>query len=326
MQTSDKKEVTIGIDIGGTFTKFGFVDQEGNCLSEGSMPTNAQEEATFFLPRLYNGIDTLRDSMGISLDIKGIGIGVPNGNFYKGTVEYPANISWKGVTPLANMVQNHYGVPVCLTNDANAAALGEMQFGVAKGMKNFVMITLGTGLGSGVVVNGELVYGADSFAGEMGHVVAIPDGRQCGCGKKGCLETYASVTGIRRTAFEMMASMTEDSELRNVSFHDLNGLMISQAAMRGDKVALAVFDYTCRILGLRMADVVALLSPEAFIFFGGLAAAKDYFIEPTRKYMEENLMPIFQNKVQLLVSGLSGKNAAVLGSSALMWTELGKRK
>jgi len=321
-----RTEVTIGIDIGGTYTKFGLVDRAGNCLAEGVMPTNSSEEIKMYLNRLYSNIEQLTAEISSSIEIKGIGIGVPNGNYYKGTIEHAANLGWKGIVPLADYVKEHYNLPVSLTNDANAAALGEMKFGVAKDMRNFVMITLGTGLGSGIVVNGDLVYGADGFAGEIGHTCVKPNGRVCGCGRRGCLETYASVTGIRRTVYKLLADLTDDSILRDVKFNDLTGVMITQAALQGDPIGVAAFEYTGNFLGKQLADTVAHLSPEAFVFFGGLTKAGKYLLEPTKRHLEANLLSIYKDKVKLLVSGMEGKSAAILGASALIWNELEKKR
>ncbi len=315
------KEVALGIDIGGTNTKLGFVDKEGVCLADTSIPTG-EDDADKFLPRLYRAVDKLIMPLRDKITIAGIGIGVPNGNYYKGTVEMPANLQWSDYVPLAQWVEEHYKLPCRLTNDANAAALGEMKFGVAKGMKNFVIITLGTGLGSGFVVDGKLAYGADGFAGELGHVVVNPNGRMCGCGKKGCLETYVSATGIRRTVYKLLADHNEDSEMRRISFEDLDASMITDSATRGDRIAIEAFEYTGRILGMKLADVMAILSPEAFILFGGLTRAQEYLFEPTRRYMESFMMPIFRGKAKLLTSGLTGANTAVLGAAALIWHEL----
>jgi glucokinase len=315
------KEVVLGVDIGGTNTKLGFVDRDGVCLADTSIPTG-EDDADKYLPRLYRAVDKLMIPLRDKIKIVGIGIGVPNGNYYKGTVEMPTNLQWSDYVPLADWIEKHYGLPCKLTNDANAAALGEMKFGVAKGMKNFVVITLGTGLGSGFVVDGKLAYGHDGFAGELGHVLVNPNGRMCGCGKKGCLETYVSATGIRRTVYKLLADHTEDSEMRRISFEDLDASMITDAATRGDKIAIEAFEYTGRILGMKLADVMAILSPEAFILFGGLTRAQEYLFGPTRRYMEQFMMPIFRNKVKLLTSGLTGANTAVLGAAALMWHEL----
>lgn len=315
------KEVVLGVDIGGTNTKLGFVDRDGVCLADTSIPTG-EDDADKYLPRLYRAVDKLMIPLRDKIKIVGIGIGVPNGNYYKGTVEMPTNLQWSDYVPLADWIEKHYGLPCKLTNDANAAALGEMKFGVAKGMKNFVVITLGTGLGSGFVVDGKLAYGYDGFAGELGHVVVNPNGRMCGCGKKGCLETYVSATGIRRTVYKLLADHTEDSEMRRISFEDLDASMITDSATRGDKIAIEAFEYTGRILGMKLADVMAILSPEAFILFGGLTRAQEYLFGPTRRYMEQFMMPIFRNKAKLLTSGLTGANTAVLGAAALMWHEL----
>ncbi|GAB4115332.1 MAG: ROK family protein [Thermoflexibacter sp.] len=324
--TKDIIPVVIGIDIGGTNTKFGFVDKEGNCLGEGAMPTKAEQEIKQFLPRLYQSIDDLLKTISIPVEIRGIGIGVPNGNYYTGTVEDAANINWGKMVPLAYLVQEHYKLPTVLTNDANAAAIGEMLFGVAQGMKDFIIITLGTGLGSGLVANGQLIYGHDGFAGELGHLIVDPNGRFHGNSNQGVLEAYVSATGIKRTAFEMMAKMIEPSPLRDVSFNQLDASMITDAALKGDAIAIACFEYTGRLLGMKLADAVAHLSPEAIVLFGGLTKAGKYLLEPTKKYMESYLFPIYRNKIKLLISGLEGKNAAVLGASALIWSELEKKK
>lgn len=318
------KEAVIGIDIGGTFTKYGIVDRNGNCLVENSVSTDFTDDVNEYLENLYKNIDKSFSPFASEYEIKGVGIGAPNGNFYNGTIEYAPNLKWKGVVPLSNLVQKHYKVPVALTNDANAAAMGEMLFGGAKGMKDFIVITLGTGLGSGIVVNGEVVYGHDGFAGELGHITVRPDGRQCGCGRTGCLEAYASATGIRRTVYKFLADSMDDSELRNVSFNQLSADMITKHANKGDKIAIDAFEYTGQVLGQKLADVVACFSPEAIFLFGGLAKAGDFILQPTRKYMESNMMPIFRGKVKLLISGLGEVNAAVMGASALIWNELDK--
>ncbi|HSP88182.1 MAG TPA: ROK family protein, partial [Ignavibacteriaceae bacterium] len=238
-------------------------------------------------------------------------------------IENPPNLKW-GVVNVVEIVNQYFDLPVAITNDANASAIGEMLFGAAKGMKNFIVITLGTGLGSGIVVDGKLVYGADGFAGEIGHTVFDPNGRLCGCGRKGCLETYSSSTGIRRTVMELLSNSNLDSVLRDISFDDLDSKMIYSAALAGDKIALEAFDYTAKVLGLKLADAVAHTSPEAIILFGGLALAGDLILIPTKKYMEENLFHVFKNKVKILPSGLQNCNAAVLGAGALIWDEISK--
>lgn len=318
------KEVVVGIDIGGTFTKYGIVDRNGNCLAENSVSTDFTEDVNEYLENLYKNITKTFSPFASEYEIKGIGIGAPNANYYNGTIEYAPNLKWKGVVPMAKLVQNYFKVPVALTNDANAAAIGEMLFGGAKGMKNFIVITLGTGLGSGIVVNGEVVYGHDGFAGELGHIIVRPDGRSCGCGRTGCLEAYASATGIRRTVYKLLADSLDESELRSVSFNQLSAEMISKYAKRGDKIAIQAFEYTGQILGMKLADIVASFSPEAIFLFGGLAKAGDFILQPTKKHMEANMMPIFRGKVKLLISGLKEVNAAVMGSSALIWKELEK--
>jgi len=317
----NQKETVLGIDIGGTNTKFGYVDQNGNLLAEGDMLTEAHRPADEFFERLHIQAENLFASKKNELKLVGIGLGAPNGNYYKGTIEQPPNLSW-GYVNVVEMLRRWYTIPVALTNDANAAALGEMLFGAAKGMKDFIVITLGTGLGSGIVSNGELIYGHDGFAGEIGHTIVDPDGRQCGCGRRGCLETYASASGIRRTMEELLKKPTPPSELRQIDFEQITSKRIFEAARRGDKLALEAFEITGRYLGLKLADSVAHTSPEAIILFGGLAAAGDFIFSPTKKYMEEYLLGIFKNKVRLLPSSLPKGNAAILGAAALMWKQL----
>ncbi len=318
-------DVTLGIDIGGTNTVFGFVDKSGNCIIESAVLTKSNEPAEKLFARLQLEINNLYKKISSDYDFIGIGIGAPNANYYNGTVEYPPNLSW-GYVKVLEIVRQYFDIPSAITNDANAAAIGEMKFGAAKGMKDFIVITLGTGLGSGIVANGELIYGADGFAGEIGHTIYDPDGRKCGCGRKGCLETYASASGIKRTIFELLCNSTEESEFRDISFNKINAKMISDAAMRGDKIALEAFDYTGKVLGIKLADSVAHFSPEAIILFGGLAAAGDLIFKPTQKYLEENLLNIFKGKVKLIPSALTKGNTAVLGASALIWNELDKLK
>lgn len=317
-----KIEVTLGIDIGGTNTVLGFVTRSGSILAESSMTTNAAEPADLYVARLHVKIKEMLDKAGATCELEGIGIGAPNANYYKGTVEFPPNLKWEGVTELVKMIQQYYNIPVAVTNDANAAAIGEMKFGAAKGLKHFIVITLGTGLGSGIVVDGKMVYGHDGFAGELGHVIVNVNGRMCGCGRRGCLETYVSAGGICRTVFELLAERKEESELRNFGFNQLTSKMISDAALRGDTIALAAFEETGRILGLKLADAVTHTSPEAIILFGGLSAAGELLLVPTKKYMESYMLNIFKGKVQLLPSGLREGNTAVLGASALIWNEL----
>ena len=319
------KEVVIGIDIGGTFTKYGLVERDGNCLEEDFISTDVYKEFDAYLENLHSVIENTILSISDEIKVMGVGIGAPNGNYYRGTIEHPPNLNWKGIIPVVNSLKNYFkDIPIVLTNDANAAAIGEMNYGGAKGMKDFIVITLGTGLGSGIVVNGNVVYGHDGFAGELGHVNVKLEGRQCGCGKQGCLETYVSATGIKRTTFKLLADSNVSSELRSISYEDMTSKMIFEAARKGDSIALEAFEYTGRILGAKLADAVGHTSPEAIFLLGGLAKAKEFIIDPTKKYMEENLLPIYRNKVKILPSSLQDTNAGVLGASALAWNELDK--
>jgi glucokinase len=315
------KKVALGIDIGGTNSKFGYVDREGNCLASASIPTYAHQPAESFFKRLQESSDTLLCNLASECELAGIGIGAPNANFYKGTIENPPNLAWGFVDVRAELAK-YYKVPVAVTNDANAAALGEMLFGAAQGMKDFIVITLGTGLGSGIVANGELIYGADGFAGEIGHTIVDPNGRECGCGRRGCLETYCSATGLCRTVQELLCNTLEPSELRSMSYENIAAQKICAAALRGDRLALQAFEACGNILGLKLADSVAHLSPEAIILFGGLASAGDLIFNPTRRSLESHLFPVFRNKVKILPSKLAEDNPAILGASALIWKTL----
>ncbi|MDH3652124.1 MAG: ROK family protein [Saprospiraceae bacterium] len=315
------KELAIGIDIGGTSTKFGFVDREGNCLIQSSISTSIHQRIDSFLDALHENIEKHIPKLPDGHVIKGIGIGAPNSNYYEGTIENAANLNWKEKIPFIALFKKHYDLPMVITNDANAAAIGEMIYGGAKGMKNFVIVTLGTGLGSGFIVNGELVYGHDGFAGELGHTLVNVFGRHCGCGRRGCLETYVSATGIKRTVYKLLADHNGASELSGISFDDLSADMITDAAKRGDEVAIEAFEYTGRVLGMKLADVVALYSPEAIFLFGGLTKADQHIFEPAHRFMEEHMLEIFKGKVKLLPSGLQDKNAAIMGASAMVWNE-----
>lgn len=317
-----QKQVILGIDIGGTYTKYGLVDKDGNLFLENSVPTNTHDTAEDFAAYLKNHLnDQLKNSTEL-YKIVGVGIGAPNGNYYTGCIEYAPNLKWKGVTKISEIIQKELGIPAILTNDANAAAMGEMIFGGAKGMKNFLMITLGTGLGSGLVVNGEIVYGHDGFAGELGHVNIIPKGRKCGCGRRGCLETYVSATGLRRTIFDLLASETSESRFRELTFKDLDSKQVTEAAEAKDPIALKAFQKTGKWLGKSLADTVAHISPEAIFLFGGLARAGKWIFEPTKEALENNLLEIYKGKIKLLPSALDGKNIAVIGAAALMWKEM----
>ena len=314
--------VVVGIDVGGTNTKFGFVDKDGRCLREASILTNAHEEATVFVSRVVEAIQHEFVSLRATRTLVGIGIGAPNANYYRGTVENPPNLNWEGVVDVVGLFKKYFALPVVITNDAKAAALGEGMFGAAKGMKDYIVITLGTGVGSGLVANGQLVYGADGFAGELGHTIVDVNGRWCGCGRQGCLETYASAGGICRTVFELLAIRRDESELRSISFDKLTAKMVTEAARRGDPIAEEAFETTGRILGMKLAEAVAHTSPEAIVLMGGLANAGDLIFEPAHRYMEKFMLNIFQNKVKLLPSGLAEGNTAVRGAAALIWNEI----
>lgn len=312
--------LAIGIDIGGTGTKFGIVDRVGNVLFSSEMSTRKHQEVEPFIDDLHAQLSELIAKAGGIGRMKGIGVGAPNGNYYTGTIEYAPNLPWKGIIPLAKLFEDKFKLPVTLTNDANAAAIGEMMYGAAKGMNDFIMITLGTGVGSGIVANGKLIYGHDGFAGELGHTIIIPDGRlHEGTGKRGSLESYASATGVRLTTLEMLEKSDQPSWLRNVPKEEIDSKKVYDAAMEGDELAKEIFEYTGKILGLSLANFVMFSSPEAIILFGGLTKAGDLILKPTRDSMEENLIQVFQNKVKILVSHLKESDAAILGASALVW-------
>ncbi|MEO5685362.1 MAG: ROK family protein [Chitinophagaceae bacterium] len=314
------QQLVIGIDIGGTGTKFGIVDRDGNVLFSSEISTKKHATVESFIDELHDALYVLIQKAGGAGRIKGIGVGAPNGNFYTGTIEYAPNLPWKGIIPLAKLLEDKFKLPTTLTNDANAAAIGEMTYGAAKGMKDFIMITLGTGVGSGIVANGQLIYGHDGFAGELGHTIIIPDGRlHAGTGKLGSLESYASATGVRYTALEMLEKTTEDSLLRSVSAEDMDSKKVYEAAILGDKLAKEIYEFTGRILGIALANAVMFSSPEAIVLFGGLTKAGDLILKPTREHMEANLIQIFQNKVKILISHLKESDAAILGASALAW-------
>jgi glucokinase len=309
--------LALGIDIGGTNTTWGLADREGHIHAKGAIPTRGEMEPALFLQRLHRAVaPAIRNLRGSRVD--GIGIGAPNGNFYTGEIAFAPNLPWQGVIPLAQLAREIFALPAVVTNDANAAAIGEMTYGAARNMKDFILVTLGTGLGSGFVANGRLIYGHDGFAGELGHVIAERDGRVCGCGRKGCLERYASATGIAITAAEWLSDAARHSVLRDHQ-GKISAWHIHQAAIAGDALALELFEYTGRILGQTLADTVAITSPEAIIFFGGVARAGDYLLDPVRRHMEANMLNIFQNKVKLLLSSVADQDAAILGAAALVW-------
>lgn len=311
----------IGIDIGGTNTKFGIVDTRGDILYRGAISTRKHEDVTDFINELHEAILPAIETVGGFAFIKGIGVGAPNGNYYKGTVEYAPNLTWKGIVPLASLIKDKFGLPAWLTNDANAAAVGEMMYGAARGMRDFIMITLGTGVGSGIVANGQLIYGHDGFAGELGHTIIIPGGRyHTGTGAYGSLEAYASATGMRNTALELLRERPgTDSLLQKFPEDELESHHVHECALQGDPIALEVFAYTGKILGMALANFVMFSSPEAIILFGGPTKAGDMLMNPVRASMEANLLPIFKNKVKLVYSLLKESDAAILGASALVW-------
>lgn len=318
------KDLTIGIDIGGTNTKYGIVDRKGNVLHQGNIPTTEYNDFQSYFDGMADALRNGIQNLPSDTKIVGIGVGAANGNYYTGNIERATNLKWKGVLPLASMFKEEFDVPCILTNDANAAAVGEMIYGNAKNMKDFVVITLGTGLGSGFVCGGVLLNGHHGIAGEVGHTSVNPTGRYCNCGKRGCLETYVSATGIKRTVYKLLADHLEPSELRGISFEDLNTKMISEAANRGDVVASEAFEYTGRILGMKLAETAVHTDPEAIFLFGGLAQAGDLIFRPTIRHMEANLMPLFRGKIKVLPSAMQNQAAPILGASSLVWDYLDK--
>ena len=314
-----EKPYVVGIDIGGTNTVFGIVDARGTILCSSSIKTQAYDDVNNYADAVCSNLLPLIESVGGKEKIKGIGVGAPNGNYYNGTIEFAPNLPWKGVIRLADMIEERLEIPTALTNDANAAAIGEMTYGVARGMKDFIMITLGTGVGSGIVINGQMVYGHDGFAGELGHTIIRRGGRPCGCGRRGCLETYCSATGVARTAREFLAERTEPSLLRQIPVEEITSKDVYDAAVKGDKLALDIFDFTGTILGESLADAIAFSSPEAIVLFGGLAKSGEYLMRPLLKALNENVLNIYKGKTKVLISELKDSDAAVLGASALGW-------
>lgn len=323
MTLNVEKPYVVGMDIGGTNTVFGIVDSRGNVLTSNSIKTQQYEKIDDYVDAACTKLLEMVNTVGGVEKIKGLGIGAPNGNYYKGTIEFAPNLPWKGVIPLAKLFEERLGIPTALTNDANAAAIGEMTYGAARGLKDFIMITLGTGVGSGIVVNGQLLYGHDGFAGELGHVIVNREGRLCGCGRHGCLETYCSATGVARTAREFLVARSEDSLLRNIPAEEIVSKDVYDAAVQGDKMAQDIFEYTGRILGEALANAIAFSSPEAIVLFGGLARSGDYILNPIKRAIEENVLKIYKGKTEILLSQLKDADAAVLGASALGW-EVGK--
>ena len=319
------KPYVIGVDLGGTNTVFGVVNARGEIVAENSIKTQQYKTAEEFVEAGVACLKPLLDQVGGAENIQGMGIGAPNGNYYSGTIEFAPNLFWahEGIIPLAKMFTEATGIPAKLTNDANAAAMGEMAYGAARGMKNFIVVTLGPGVGSGIVINGQVVYGCDGFAGELGHVIMdrSENGRPCGCGRAGCLEAYCSATGVARTAREILTTTSRPSLLREKPIEEIESLDVSIAASKGDEVANEIFQFTGKMLGEACADFAAFSSPEAFIFFGGLCKAGDLIMKPIREAYEASALKIFKGKPKFLVSGLMNANAAVLGASALGWEE-----
>lgn len=316
-----EQSYVLGIDIGGQTAKCGIVNARGEVLAQTILVSNKHDNAADFVEALASTLKKLIDDADLEGQVRGIGVGAPNGNYYTGEIQFAPNLAWAHEcnVPFANMLSEAMGgIPVALTNDANAAAMGEMTYGAAKGLKDFIMITLGTGVGSGIVIDGKVLYGHDGFAGELGHTCAVRGGRRCGCGKLGCLEAYCSAIGVARTAVEWLEQHPEESSLlrlrENVTSKD-----VYEAAKAGDKVAKDIFDYTGAILGRSFADFVAFSAPEAIVLFGGLARAKEFLLEPIQKSMNENMLPIWKDKVRILFSSLSESDAAILGASALAW-------
>ena len=314
-----KKPYVIGVDMGGTNTAFGIVDAEGKILASDSIKTTVPN-LDDYIDQFYKAVTSLVKKAGVEGQIQGIGIGAPNANYFTGAIEAGVNLPWPTPIPLAKIIEEKFNLPVAITNDANAAAMGEMTYGVARGMKDFIMITLGTGVGSGIVIDGKVVYGHDGFAGELGHVlVRRENGRMCGCGRCGCLEAYCSATGVARTAREYLVSSTEPSILREMPSENITSKDVYDAAIKGDKIAKEVFDFTGTMLGEALADFTVFSSPSAFILFGGLTKAGELLLKPLREAMDRNMIKMFRGKVQILLSELKESDAAVLGASALGW-------
>ena len=317
-----KEDLVLGIDIGGTNTSLGFVNRQGTLIASAVLSTQAGDAAERFVHRLHQRIEDLRMGLSDPHRFCGIGVGVPNAHAGRGTIEQAVNLNWGDSVDFVSLMHKYYDLPVSITNDANAAAVGEMLFGNARGMKHFLVVTLGTGLGTGIVTNGHLLYGASGFAGELGHTMVKPKGRQCACGKRGCLETYVSATGLKRTALELLAKQLDPSPLRTMTIEEITSKRIFELAVTGDVIALTAFDKTARILGMKLADAVAHLSPEAIFLTGGLAGAGNFLINPTEQYMNDYLFRVYRGTVKVLTSGMPPGSRAILGAAALIWNEL----
>ncbi len=315
------KPYVIGIDMGGTNTAFGIVDARGNVIASDSIKTAKHADFNDYVDELYTEVSRIIASVDAVGKIQGIGIGAPNANYYTGRIDGSVNLPWPTPIPLADIISEKFGIPCIITNDANAAAIGEMTYGAARGMKDFIMITLGTGVGSGIVVNGQMVYGSDGFAGELGHVIVKRNnGRMCGCGRTGCLESYCSATGVARTAREFLEIRTDDSKLRELQLDQITSKDVFDCAMAGDALAKEIFEYTGTILGEALADFVNFSSPEAFVIFGGLSKSGDLLMAPLRDAFEKNLLKIYAGgRIKILLSEMKEADAAILGASALGW-------
>ena len=317
------KPYVIGLDLGGTNSVFGIVDSRGDIKATTAIKTQAYDEVEDYVKASVDALQIIIDQVGGIDKIKSMGIGAPNANYYTGNIEFAPNLKWghSGIVPLADMFSERLGIPVGITNDANAAAIGEMTYGAARGMKNFIEITLGTGVGSGIVINGQVVYGSDGFAGELGHVTMVrgENGRLCGCGRTGCLEAYCSATGVARTAREMLQKTDRLSLLRDMEPDKITSLDVSLAAAKGDELSKEIYQFTGEMLGEACADFAAFCSPEAFVFFGGLTKAGDLLMDPIKKSYDEHVLKIFKGHAKFLVSSLDGSSAAVLGAAAIGW-------
>lgn len=316
------KEVVAGIDIGGTNTSIGLVEKNGNIVAESRFMTTDYLKINSYVSELVSSVTKLMESKKVKLKLTAIGMGAPNANYHRGTIELAPNLAWKGIVPMVKYIRNKIDVPVVITNDAKAAAMGEMIFGGAKKMKNFIVLTLGTGLGSGIVINGQILYGHTGFAGELGHTTVAEGGRDCGCGRQGCLENYGSATGLVRTALNLLCEMREDSILRDITPSELTSKKIAEAAAKNDPIALEAMDYTAEMLALGISNAIGFSSPEAIFLVGGLAKAGEMLFAPVREYVEKKVQPIFRGTVKILHSGIPENNVAVLGAAALAWNEL----
>ncbi len=316
-----EKPYVLGVDMGGTGTKFGIVDARGNVLEWDSIKTPEYPQIEDYVAALCAGLSTIANKYGGLSEVRGVGMGAPNANYYTGNIENAPNLPWKGIVPIAKLIEEKMGIPCRITNDVNAAAMGEMTYGAARGMKNFIEIACGTGVGSGIVIDGKLVYGHDGFAGELGHtkIVHGPEGRQCGCGQKGCIEAYASATGVARSAKEIVENSTKETLLRQCDINNITSYDVFKAAEAGDEVAKEIFDFTGRLLGQKLADFIAFSAPEAIILYGGLCKSGHWILDPIVESMNDNVMPLWRNKVKVMFSGLKDSDVAILGAGSLVW-------